>query len=192
MTDRAKAFFAVFRARYSGQVYTRAWTLLIIQASLIVLLCATIVLVYVVNIGERQTFYLSLTASLLLPLVISLALNIKGRFKPAAWLTILTTMAGPWVCILADNTIACGDYVPLIYLALSIQLCAILLSQRVTLVIGLLQFGGLSVVILASPGLQSFNWPSLMAFIVFLGALGILTSVMNRRQVDQSRRTAAC
>ena len=185
MTDRAKAFFAVFRARYSGQVYTRAWTLLIIQASLIVLLCATIVLVYFVDIGERLVLYLSLTASLLLPLIISLVLNVRGRFKPAAWLTILTTMAGPWVCILADDAIAGGDYVPLIYLALSIQLCAILLSQRVTLIIGLLQFGGLTAVILAQPGLQSFNWPSLMAFIVFLGALGIVTSLMNRRQVEQ-------
>ena len=70
-------------------------------------------------------------------------------------------------------------------MALSIQLCAILLSERMTLVIALLQFGGLVALILANPDLQRINWPSLIAFIVFVGTLGTVTSVMNRRQVEQ-------
>ncbi len=185
MSDRVRAFFAAFKARYSGQVCTRARTLLVIQFALIVLLCATIALVCCVDIGERLMFYLWLTAGLALPLGLSMVFNIKGRYKTAAWLTIITTVVGPWLCILVDDTIVHGDFVPLVYVALSIQLCAILLTERVTLLIALLQFGGLAALMLLTPGLQRINWPSLMAFIVFVGALGILTSIMNRRQVEQ-------
>ncbi len=185
MKERWGAYFAAFKARYSGRECARARTLLVIQTALIVLLSATMVLVCFVDFGGRLVFYLSLSASLALLLVLSMLLNIKGRYKAAAWLTILTTVVGPWFCILLDDTVGHGDFVPLVYMALSIQLCAILLTERVTLVIGLLQFGGLTALILAHPGLQQFNWPSLMAFIVFVGALGIVTSVMNRRQVEQ-------
>ncbi len=185
MTEGSNSLFTKFKARYSGQECVRARTLLIIQLTLLFLLIATIVLVCFVNIGDRLVFYLVLTGSLAFPLVLSLVFNIKGRYKAAAWLTILTSVVGPWLCILVDDTIAHGDYVPLIYMALSIQLCAILLTERVTLVLALLQFSGLALLILFNPGLQGINWPSLMAFIVFMGTLGIVASMLNRRQMEQ-------
>lgn len=184
-TGGQRAYLAAFKARYKGQECTRARTLLIIQCALIVLLTASMTMVCLVDIGNRLVFYLALTAGLAVPLVLSLVLNLKGRYKAAAWLTILPAVVGPWLCILVDDTIAHGDFVPLVYMALSIQLCAVLLTARVTLAISLLQFGGMTALILTSPDLLSINWPSLMAFIVFVSTLGIVSSVMNRRQVDQ-------
>ncbi len=182
-SDRLRAFFDAFKDRHDGNQGTRARTLLIIQAALIVMLCATVVLVCFVC--DRLTFYLILTSSLAVPLVISLVLNLRGHYKAAAWLTILVTIVGPWLCILVDDTVAYGDYVALLYTAMSIQLCAILLNERVTLVIALAQFAGLAALVATNPNLHSFNWPGLMVFIVFVSMLGIISSMMSRKHLQQ-------
>jgi diguanylate cyclase (GGDEF)-like protein len=133
-------------------------------------------------------FYLLLTAGLALPIIAALVVNLKGHYKPAATLTVLAAMAGPWLCLLADNTIVHGDVMPLVYLALSIELSAILLTERVTLAVSLLQFGGLIAFIAVNPGMPHVNWPSLVAFIVFVATLGIVSSVLSRRQMEQIER----
>jgi diguanylate cyclase (GGDEF)-like protein len=184
-SDNYKAFVNAFKAKHAEHESRRALTLLAIQAVLLVLLCATIILVLLVDIGERSVFYMVLVAGLALLLILSVVLNFKGWYKPAAWLVVLTTVIGPWLCVLLDSTIANGDFVPLIYMALSIQLCAVLLSERVTVAIGLLQFAGLTALVIVCPALGSLNWPSLMAFIVFFGTMGVLTSLHNRRYVEQ-------
>jgi diguanylate cyclase (GGDEF)-like protein len=68
---------------------------------------------------------------------------------------------------------------------LSIQLCAILLSERATLLLSTVQLLGVLTIVLASPKLVSINWPSLFAFIVFTAAIGIATGHTNRKQLQQ-------
>jgi hypothetical protein len=81
---------------------------------------------------------------------------------------------GPWFSILLDPAVVAGDFVPLVYIGISIQLCSILLSERATIGIALVQMSGLIAFILLSPALRAINWPSLVAFIAFTGNQGTL------------------
>jgi diguanylate cyclase (GGDEF)-like protein len=94
-------------------------------------------------------------------------------------------MAAPWLCLLYDTTILKGDFMPLVYTALSIQICGILLSARVTIIASALQLGALTTLIVLCPGLQDVNWPSLTAYVVFTATLGIVTGMLSRRQLNQ-------
>jgi len=184
-TDKTQAFFKTVKARYSGQDFAHVRMLMAMQGVLLLLLVATMILVSFVDLGSRRMYYLLLTAGLALLAVAALALGITGRYKAAALLTVIITISGPWLCFLADSTAVQGNLFPLVFIALSIQLCAILFSERVTMAVSLLQFGGLVILIALSPNLQRIYWPNLMAFVVFSSTLGIVSSILNRRHMDQ-------
>jgi diguanylate cyclase (GGDEF)-like protein len=118
-------------------------------------------------------------------LVAALLLNQAGKYNIAVWLTTFCMVSGPWGSILLDETVSKGDFVPLVYIALSIQLCSILLSERATFAIAIFQLGALAATVLLSPGLMKLNLPSLFAFIVFAATLGIISSFTNRKQIEQ-------
>ena len=184
-TEKTQGLFGAIKIRYSGQDCARARMLLAAQCAVLLLLGATLVLVALVNTGGRRIFYLLLTAALAVLLTLAVLLNVKGRYSVAAWSTVLAAVAAPWLCLLYDPAIVQGDFMPLVYMALSIQLCGILLSARVTIIVSALQLGALSVLIALCPGLQGVNWPSLTTFIVFTATLGIVTGMLSRRQLDQ-------
>ena len=155
-----------------------------IQLTLIALLCATLILVCVVQ-ADTFWLYLILVGVLTLVCVAALALNLSGQYAPAAWLTIAAATLGPWGSLLFDSHVVAGDFVPIVYLALSIQLCAILLNARATVIIAAVQLVGLGMFIARSDTLRSMNWPSILAFVVFVAVLGSISSAISRRQVKQ-------
>ena len=129
--------------------------------------------------------YLGIIIGLLVMMLAALAFNLRGKYKVSAWLTTIATQLGPWGSVLLDKTVIKGDFVPLIYLALSIQLCSVLLSETATLIIALMQLCSLAVLIALSPGLMTFNWPSLVVFMLFTSVLGIVASFLSRKQMEQ-------
>lgn len=157
----------------------------VFQMIYFVLIAATMVLCLFVDRGGRLAFYLFLLGALLVTDVTALMLNWRGRYRVSTWLTALCMVFGPWLSILLDPTVLAGDFVPLIYIGMSIQLCSILLSERVTLVLSGVQLFGVIAVILASPGLRRINWPSLVAFIVFTSVIGVLYGFTNKRQLTE-------
>ncbi len=181
---RLKAFMFELRAKYSPYQSLKAYVLVVLQITLTLLLCGTLVFVCVVR---EATFwlYLTLVSVLALVNVAALVLNFSGRYKTAAWMTILTVTLGPWCSLLLDSHVAAGDFFPIVYVALSIQLCAIMLSEAATGVIAIIQLTGLGFYIARSATLRSMNWPSLVAFVVFVAVLGSISSAINRRQVKQ-------
>ena len=74
---------------------------------------------------------------------------------------------------------------PLIYIAMSIQLCSILLSERMTIIIAAIQLTAVIALILVVPSLQTINWPSLITFIVFTSVIGVLYGFSSKRQMRQ-------
>jgi len=180
-----RSFLASFKSRHTPAQARRAVNLLVFQLIYVVLLLATMVLCVFVDRGERLAFYLSLLGGLLVVDAIALAFNLKGRFQVSTWFTSLCMVFGPWLSILIDPTVINGDFVPLIYVGMSIQLCSILLTQRATLILATIQFTGLVALILSSPALQAINWPSLVAFIVFTAIIGVLYGFANNRQLQQ-------
>ena len=179
-----KEFLLKFKAQYGESESRRASILLGIQIAFIPLLSATAVLLAITDKSGQRVLYLVLIAGLLVLVLASLAFNLKGKFMISAWLTTIAVLLGPWGSILLDNTVANGDFVPLVYLALSVQLCSVLLSEKATLIIALIQLCSLAVLLLLSPGLRAFNWPSLVFFVLFTSVLGIVSSLLSRKQME--------
>lgn len=179
------AFISAFRKRHKENLARRAFALLIFQGIFLTLLFVTAILVIFVNRGGRLVFYSTLLAALFVLITAALMLNWKGKFILSAWVTTICMVLGPWASILFDPTVAAGDFVPLVYVGISIQLCSILLSERVTVGIALFQMGGLIAFILLNPALRAINWPSLVSFVVFTSTIGTLAGFSNRKQLEQ-------
>jgi diguanylate cyclase (GGDEF)-like protein len=180
-----KAFLIKFKAQFGESESRRATILLGTQIALLPLLSATAALVALTDSNDRRALYLAIVIGLFILMLASLAFNLRGKYKVSAWLTTIAAQLGPWGSILLDNTVRKGDFVPLIFLALSIQLCAVLLSERATLIIALVQLCSLAALIVWSPGLVVFNWASLIVFILFTSVLGIVSSFLSRKQMEQ-------
>lgn len=185
VSKRMQSFFASLRLKHSQNEARSAVNLAVFQMIYCVLIAATMVLCLFVDRGGRLVFYLSLLGALLLTVAAAFVFNVKGRYRVSTWLTALCMVFGPWLSILLDPTVLAGDFVPLIYIGMSIQLCSILLSERVTLVVSGVQLCAVTTVILLSPALQAMNWPSLVAFIVFTSVIGILYGFTNKRQLTE-------
>lgn len=182
MTALIKAFISAYKTTFSEDQKTKTLILFVIQTVLTVLLTGTIVMVCMVNTGQELIFYLLLVMGLVVLLFLAIWFNLKTDYHVSAWITIIITIIGPWVSIFMVGQ---GDFVPIIYIALSIQLCSILLSEKGTLIVGLLQFVALIVFLLSSPALMRLNWLSIVAFVVFSSTVGIVSSFANRKKMEQ-------
>lgn len=182
---RIHAFFLSFQSRHAIAEARSAVNLLVFQLIYIVLILGTMFLCLLVDRGERLSFYLLLLFALLGVVFVALYLNLKGKYRSSTWFTSLCMVFGPWLSILFDSTVLAGDFMPLIYVGMSIQLCSILLKERITLIISVIQLCGVIAMIFVSPGLRAQNWPSLVAFIVFTSVIGILYGFSNKRQLRQ-------
>jgi len=180
-----KQFLASFRTRHGDSNARSAVNLLVFQLIYLVLISATILLCVLVNQGARLAFYLALLGSLLGMIIVALAFNLSGRLRVSTWFTSVCMVFGPWISILLDPSVLAGDFVPLIYVGMSIQLCSILLTNRATLILSVLQVSGMITLIFLSPALRAINWPSLIAFIVFTSVIGILYGFSNKHQLEQ-------
>ena len=185
MTDRANAFLDSFRSRHTQSEMRSAVNLLIFQLIYIVLLVATMVLCLFVDQGSRLLFYLLLIGGLTVVVIVALAFNLRGKYRVSTWLTAACMLFGPWLSILLDPAVTAGDFVPLIYISMSIQLCSILLRERTTIVFAAIQLCGVITLIFLSPALRAINWPSLVAFIVFTSFIGVLYGFTNKRQMAE-------
>jgi len=179
------SFLDKFREKHPISIQRKAVILLVLQTVMIFLLIATMILVYCVDAGDRRAFYMALLMGLAFLLGLSTFYNSRGKYLIAAWITTICMLAGPWISILFDPSILNGDVVPFVYVGLSIQLCAILLSERATLLLSTVQLLGVLAALLFSPKLADTNWPSLFAFIVFTAAIGVSTGYTNRKQLEQ-------
>ena len=184
-TGKLNTFLASFRQKHSDGEARSAVNLLVFQLIYLVLLTATIVLCLFVDRGVRLWFYLLLLCGLAAIVGTALSLNIRGFFRASTWLTSVCMVFGPWLSILLDPSVLAGDFVPLIYIGMSIQLCSILLTERITLVISAVQIGGIIAVILLDPAIHALNWPSLLSFIVFTSIIGILYGFSNKHQLAE-------
>ncbi|MEZ4627690.1 MAG: GGDEF domain-containing protein [Eubacteriales bacterium] len=111
--------------------------------------------------------------------------NLRGKYRVSTWLTAPCIILGPWLSILLDPSVLNGDFVPLIYVAMSIQLCSILLREKHTIVISIIQFAAMIALIMVTPALKAINWPSLLTFIVFTSVVGVLYGYTNKHQLTQ-------
>ncbi|MBA4347397.1 MAG: hypothetical protein C0413_00890 [Clostridiales bacterium] len=185
LVDRVRAQLNTFRSRHPLSEMRPAINLLIFQLIFVVLLLATIILCFFVDQGGRLQFYLLLLGGLMVVVLLALILNFRGKFRASTWMTAICMVLGPWISILFDPAVVAGDFVPLIYVALSIQLCSILLQERVTILVSAIQLCATIAFVLLNPALHMINWPSLITFIVFTAIIGVLYGFSSKRQMAE-------
>ena len=184
-TDRVGVFLSSFQAKHLQSEARSAISLLVFQVIYLALLTMTIILTLFVDHGKRLLFYVLLLGVLLLVIVVALFFNLRGKFRISTWFTAPCMVLGPWLSILLDPAVLAGDFVPLIYVAMSIQLCSILLRERMTIVIAVIQLAAVITLIFISPALREINWASLVTFIVFTAVIGVLYGFSNKRQMAE-------
>jgi diguanylate cyclase (GGDEF)-like protein len=180
-----KRIAAGFNARFPEDESGKPMILFGVLLAIVALLCATLILVFFVNRMNRLVLYAGYIGGLLAIVLVALCILLSGRYKISAYLTIFCITVGPWGSVLLDPSVLNGDIVPLVYLVLSIQLCSILLSVRATVISATTQLAFLIILVRSDQSLQSVNWPSLYAFIVFSATLGIVTSQTTRKQIEK-------
>jgi diguanylate cyclase (GGDEF)-like protein len=165
----------------------RARVLSFILLTLIFLLVATLIEVISVTpvFDNRRKIYVGLISALLVILCIAYFLNRTGHYAPAAHLTVLCGLLGPWGAVLLDRFIIQGDYIPLIYMSLSLFLSAILLSVRFTVVISTVQFIALLTLSVIIHPVVPINWPSLLTSIFFTSVISVVSTMLNQQDIQQ-------
>lgn len=184
-SDRINSFLASFRRRHEDETARSAVNLLVFQLVFLILIGVTFILCIVVDRGNRLLFYILLLGGLAIVIAVALSFNLGGRYRASTLLTAVCMVIGPWLSILLDPTVLTGDFVPLIYVGMSVQLCSILLRKRATIIIAVIQLGAVIAAIILNPELRAINWPSLVSFIVFTAVIGVMNGFSNSRQLQQ-------
>ncbi len=185
MKARIAAFMSNFQKKHTERNARGAVNLLVFQGIYLLLITATTVLCFFVDRRMRLLFYVLLLGGLWLTILGSMMLNLQGRYRASVWFTAACMIFGPWLSILFDPSVLGGDFVPLVYIGISVQLCAILLSKRATLVVAIINLAGVITLIALTPALRVFNWPSLVTYIVFTAVIGISYAFSSNRQLDE-------
>ena len=160
-----------------------AWLLV----SLLVLMAFALVLIVIVDPGAdpRRGEYTGLIFALAAVFAAAYGLNASGHYAAAAWVTVVAAMVEPWASLALDPAILHGDLVPLMYAAVAVLLSSVLLSPWITVLVAGVQCAGLMLVAVLNAATASFNWPSLITFVVISSALAILSSSIMQRDIAQ-------
>lgn len=163
-----------------------------IQLFILFLLVGAFVLVLVVSPDRTPTRgrYLGLISSLLVLAVAAFALNRLGRYHLSAATTVAVSVLGVWGSFLLDPNIGMSDFVPLVYVTISVMLSSLLLPMAVTIVLAGTQFVGLVVLLLRVSASTTINWPSLLAYIMALSVLGITSNYVRKHQIEQLQESS--
>ena len=165
------------------QMRLLTWILRFVMLSSIVTLLIT--LVYKPQHDSARSQYALLIVSLVIFFFIAYILNCVGYYNISAILLVVSAVIAPWASLLIDPSILQGDFVPLTYIVFSILLSSILLPMRFTLVLAIIQFVGLTMVLIFSPATATFNWFSFLAFVFLTSVLSILKNNIIQRDMKQ-------
>jgi diguanylate cyclase (GGDEF)-like protein len=162
-----------------------AWLLLV----MILLSVTGLILVLIVDPAgsPRRREYVLLILLLLGLFGFSYTLNRKGYVQLSAVFTILVTICGPWGSLLVDPSVVQGDFVPLMYVIISILLASILLHPLFTGILAGLQLTAL-ILVAGINATAPINWASLLALILFTSVLSILANIISQRDLEKIDR----
>ena len=181
--EKLAATMAIHRRLEHRQARLLAWMLLFIiffsTAALFVLL------IFNPHHEPQIRQYAMLISGLVTFFTVAYLLNRAGYYTIAAMLLVFSAIVAPWGSLVLDPSVLEGDFVPLTYELLSVLLASILLPTSITIVLAVLQFAGLTFVLLLSSATPSFNWFSFLAFIFLTSVLSILANTIIQRDMKK-------
>ncbi len=158
--------------------------------TLIALALLSLIVVLIVDPAgtARRSEYTILIALVIPVLVLALMLDLLGRYRAAALLSVVCAMLAPWGSVWLDPNVLHGDVVPLLYVTVPIVLSGVLLSAGVTAAVAAAQIVALGLVAALTPDSRSLNWPSLLILVLFIAALSVVANLVNQQDLEQIRR----
>lgn len=165
-----------------------AWLLIVMLPLLAAIL--PILWFSTLNASLVRTNYFVLIVCLMALLGAAYIVNRRGNYSLAAALVVACAIVGPWVSVYFDPSVAAGNYLPLVYITLSIFLASILLSARMTILIGALELAALSAFALSASNPAQISWASLISFVLMTIVLSVVSGVISRLDVEQISRQA--
>ena len=135
--------------------------------------------------GALRRSYDILILSALALLTLAFLWNRSGHYTGAARLTVGIAMLGAWGSILADPSVPASNPWPLNFTLVSVLLSGILLPVQSTVLLAAAQLSLLVVIANYVIPTPPANWPSMIAFHLFVSVLSVVSSVINRRDREQ-------
>lgn len=144
-----------------------------------------VVLIFNPHHDPEHYQYVLLISGLVVLFVFAYLLNRSGNYNLSAMLLVASAVIPPWASLLFDPSILQGDFVPLVYVTFSILLSSIFFPTYITFVLAVLQFTGITLILLLSPANASFNWFSFLAFVFLASVFSILANTIIQRDMKQ-------
>ena len=174
-----------FRNKHAWKNQRNAMSLLAVQGALFVVLFFYLLLLLFLPDDARHQFYIPVVAVDFLLLVGAMVLNMRGKYEISVYITVASVMISPWVSILFDPAVRQGDLVPILYVGLSVQGCAVLLKEKWVIWIAVAEMLGVLTILPSMAKSANVNWLSLFAFILCTSAIAVSYGYTNRRQLEQ-------
>ena len=135
--------------------------------------------------------YIIFIAGLIIFFNFAYALNHMGYYHTSAILFVVSAAVPPWASLLFDPSVFQGDFVPLTYVTVSALISSILLPIYITVALSMLQFTGITLVLIFSPASTSFNWISFLAYVFLISVLSILANSVIQHDIKQLTNQAS-
>ena len=145
-------------------------------------LLLALIMVLVVTVPGNQLTYRSIAVVSVVGIVTALYLNLNGKFKASLQITLLLMFVMPWLSILYEYLRHSGDYVPMMYMIIPIQLMALFMPLKPMFSIATAQTALLAGLILLDPARDQYNWASLICYLFLTTMLGTIISYVLRKQ----------
>ena len=158
-----------------------------VQLSIMFLMVGAFVVVLVISPEgtPKRGRYLGLILSLLVLVAVAFALNRLGRYHFSAAVTVAVSVFGVWGSLLLDPTVGTSDFVPLVYVTISVMLSSILLPVAITVLLAVAQYIGLVVIVASVPVTSVINWTSFLCYILIVSVLSIAVNYVRKHQMEQ-------
>lgn len=174
-----------FKSKHTLRNQRSAMSLLAVQGALIVVLLLYMLILILSSNEERHRFYMPLVVSLFFLLSFAMLLNARGKYAISIYITVAGVIIAPWVSILFDPAVRQGDLVPILYVGLSVQGCAVLLKEKWMVWIAIAEMLGALTILQSMSEQMGVNWISLFAFILCTSAIAVSHGYTNRKQLEQ-------
>ena len=160
-----------------------------IQITSIIFTFLAVGVILLLTPAREKLAYLFISGSTCTLLCAALYLNLTGRHHLALWGTVVLMFIGPWVSIAYELLKSSGDFVPMVYLVIPIQITALVMQVKPMYWMAALQTLALTVLLLLAPGHNSFNWISIVCFVFIASMLSSITNYVLHKQFDRMKQS---
>lgn len=155
-----------------------------------------LVIVFVLTLRTSQSgsyarkAYILLIGLLAIIDAVAFTATLKRNYTLSSLLTVGIALVGSWGAILIDSRLTLTQFFPLIYVTVVVLLSSMLLPIVITVAIASVQQIVLTILILQSPSLRTYNWPSFLSYVFIISVLCIVANYISSLQLKNFKESS--